>query len=326
MGMARQPRIQLPGGVYHVFSRGHHRNTIFFDDSDFLAFLGQFAAAWRKFGVFVHAYAFLSNHFHLLLQTPTACLSRAMHWLNGVYGQYFNARYEKWGYVFQGRYNAILVDSGAYFLALSRYIHRNPVEAGLSRDAWSHRWSSAPVYAGLAPKPAWLELNRTLGYFKRFPLGPTRGYMDFVGQPPLAGDGFTALPWPEDLAHSAHLPEFPVSDASVDPSAEASARPSQAEIRRVWAQHLDGAILGRCHQGRRNSESDALAFLLHEAGGFKLAEVGKSLGIGESATSKAVSRFKAMLAGDGRWRERIGAALCELGETGDLSSFQDTAL
>ena len=146
--MARKVRIEFPGAVYHVLDRGDRRETIFRDDRDremFLAILGQACArtGWR-----VHAWVLMSNHYHLLVETPQPTLVAGMHWLQTTYTMRFNRRHRLCGHLFQGRYKAILVDSeeGGYFAVLSDYIHLNPVRRGLCERAVQWKWSSAGHY------------------------------------------------------------------------------------------------------------------------------------------------------------------------------------
>jgi putative transposase len=117
------------------------------------------------FGVEVHAYCLMNNHYHLLLQTPRGNLSRALRHLNGVYTQRFNRAHGTDGPLFRGRFKAILVDADTYLAALSRYIHLNPVTAGVATQPEHYPWSSYPAYLGDVAPPQWLHLQPTLGTF-----------------------------------------------------------------------------------------------------------------------------------------------------------------
>jgi len=137
--MARPLRIEFPGAVYHVTSRGNARRKIYRDDEDREAFLATLAWVAERFGWRCHAYCLMDNHFHLLLETPQPNLSRGMRQLNGVYTQSFNRRHRKAGHLFQGRFKAILAEKDSYLLELARYIVLNPV-----RTRWSGRRNAMP--------------------------------------------------------------------------------------------------------------------------------------------------------------------------------------
>lgn len=168
--MARQPRIEYEGAVYHVMSRGDHGQHIYQDESDRLRFLETFTDVCRKTGWLVHAYVLMGNHYHLLLETPEANLVAGMQWLQGTYTNRHNRRRGVYGHLFQGRYKALVVDpeEDAYFARLSEYIHLNPARAGLvdveKKPLEQYPWSSYPLY--LRPKshrPGWLCVDRVLG-------------------------------------------------------------------------------------------------------------------------------------------------------------------
>ena len=125
--MARPLRIEYPGAVYHVTSRGNARKKIFLDDIDRDEFLATLGWVVERFGWGCHAYCLMDNHFHLLIETPKPNLSLGMRQLNGVYTQRFNRRHKRVGHLFQGRFKAILVERDSYLLELARYIVLNPV-------------------------------------------------------------------------------------------------------------------------------------------------------------------------------------------------------
>src|SRR6059058_422292 len=133
--MARALRIEYPGAVYHVVARGNQGQAIFQDDGDRRSFLKTLGEACEKTGWVVHAYVLMSNHYHLLLETPEANLVAGMKWLQGTYTQRNNSRHELRGHLFQGRYKAIVVDGEeeSYFQVVSTYIHLNPARAKLIR-------------------------------------------------------------------------------------------------------------------------------------------------------------------------------------------------
>ena len=129
--MARQLRLEYPGAVWHVTSRGNNRQDIYVDDDDRLMFLGLLAEAVRRFRWIVHAYTLMTNPFHLVIETPVPTLSRGMKWMNGKYAQWFNRRHKRCGHLFQGRFKGFLVEKESYLLTLIRYVALNPVRADM---------------------------------------------------------------------------------------------------------------------------------------------------------------------------------------------------
>ena len=129
--MTRPLRIEFPGAVYHVTSRGDRREAIYLDDTDRRTQLGVIAQAMDRFDAQVLAYCQMGNHFHLVLHTRRANLSRVMRHVNGVYTQAFNRRHGLVGHLLQGRFKAILVDCNEHLLTLCRYVERNPVAAAM---------------------------------------------------------------------------------------------------------------------------------------------------------------------------------------------------
>src|SRR3989304_3223061 len=146
--MARPPRPQFPDGIYHVSARGNERAPIYRDDGDRRRFLELLAHVRERYRWRILAYCLMTNHYHLLVQTPEPNLARGMRQLNGAYAQWFNRRHRRVGHLFQGRYGARLVQADEHLLAALRYIVRNPVRAGLCRDPGGGGWSTHRAAAG----------------------------------------------------------------------------------------------------------------------------------------------------------------------------------
>jgi len=155
--MSRPLRIELPDGLYHVTSRGDRREPIFEDGEDRTRLLEVVAQAMARFDAVAHAYCLMGNHYHFVLQTRQANLSRLMRHINGVYSQAYNRRHGLVGHLFQGRFKAIHVDRDAYFLAACRYVDLNPVRAGMVSEPSDWSWSSFRAHVGLADAPEWLD-------------------------------------------------------------------------------------------------------------------------------------------------------------------------
>ena len=161
--MARPLRIEFPGRVvprHESWGRAAVRFSP--EDGQRRYFLALLAGAAERFNAEWHAYCLMGNHYHLLLRTPEGNLQRIMRHINGVYTQYYNRATGRDGPLFRGRYKAVLVDAEAYWTQLSRYIHRNPLEAGLVEDLSEYPWSSYPAYIGRATKPDWLICDYVL--------------------------------------------------------------------------------------------------------------------------------------------------------------------
>ena len=140
--MARQWRIEYPGALYHILSRGNGRRDIFLSDDDRVLFLELIQEFSERFGIEVYAYVLMGNHYHLLLKTPDTNLSKGMQWFGTAYTRKFNLQNNLSGHLFQGRFKSIIIENDAYLLRLSCYIHRNPVRAGIVDRLSDYKWSS----------------------------------------------------------------------------------------------------------------------------------------------------------------------------------------
>ena len=151
--MARPLRIEYPGAVHHVTSRGNRREAIVVDDADREIFVAVLTMVVERFGWRCHAWCLMGNHYHIVVETPQANLARGMRQLNGVFTQRINRRHGRNGHVFQGRYKAILVDRDAHLLEVCRYVVLNPVRARMAARAADWRWSSYAATAHLRTPP-----------------------------------------------------------------------------------------------------------------------------------------------------------------------------
>jgi len=127
--MGRPLRIEYTGALYHITSRGNERKKIFLDDRDRKKFLAILEDYHDRYGILIHSYVLMDNHYHLILETPKGNLLKVMHGLNGGYTGYFNRKYGRSGHLFQGRYKGIMIEKDSYLIPLSRYVHLNPVRA-----------------------------------------------------------------------------------------------------------------------------------------------------------------------------------------------------
>ena len=144
--MSRPLRIEYEGAFYHVTARGNERRNIFFAESDYEKFKAYLKDAQEKHGFLLHCYVLMTNHYHLLIETPNANISKIMHYVNASYTNYLNKKRERVGHLFQGRYKAIIIDYDSYLLELSRYLHLNPVRAHMIEKPEAYPYSSYRSY------------------------------------------------------------------------------------------------------------------------------------------------------------------------------------
>lgn len=291
----RPLRIEFEGAWYHVMNRGLARRRIFSDGADRRAFLQLLEAIWRRFGVEIHAYCLMDNHYHLLVRTPAAGLGRAMRHLNGVYTQGYNRRHGRDGPLFRGRYKAVLVDAEAYWLHLSRYVHRNPLEARRVEDLRAYPWSSYPCYVdGRRGCPEWLVTGEVLGGF------PSRqAYRRFVETETVT----SPMPARHDLDWSVGVlgdKDFRARMlAKTAPSQEIPARqrrPNRPTIKQIIAAAAQyyGEAPSRLRQPIRGrgvrTPAKAVALYLGQEFGYKLNELAGEFGLSSYASAGAAIR------------------------------------
>lgn len=190
--MARPLRLEHADALYHITSRGNEQRPIFYDDTDRLMFLNFLAQAIHRFGWSLTAWVLMTNHFHLVLQTPQPNLSRGMHWLNGSYAAWFNARHKRSGHLFQGRFKSFLIEKETYLCRVLRYVVFNPVRANMVAHPRDYRWSSYRASAGLDEAPDWLDLAALLGGFDLDPARAQHLYREFIENMPAE-----ERPWDE---------------------------------------------------------------------------------------------------------------------------------
>jgi putative transposase len=282
--MARPLRIEFPGAVYHVTSRGDRREAIFDDDQDRHAFLNVVAQATERFDAAILAYCLMDNHYHLVIHTRRGNLSRFMQQLNGVYTQIYNRRHRKVGHLFQGRFKGILVDENAYLLEVCRYVDLNPIRARMVRDPGNWRWSSYSAHTGNATPPAWLDTTAVHGYL----LG--RDAVTAADRR-RAGLRYTALVaagkgvklWDEALAQQIYLggPDFVERMQALIEQDASKTKDIPRLQRRATAKPIDYYL-------KRNKDRDAGICEAVTAGQHSMTDVGKALWLTVSRISRIV--------------------------------------
>ena len=144
--MARPLRIEYEGAFYHITARGNERHTIFYDKTDYERFKSYLKEAKERYGCVLHCYVLMTNHYHLLIETPQGNMSQVMHYVNASYTNYLNKKRGRSGHLFRGRYKAILIDHNNYLLELSRYVHLNPVRNKLGDVVENVHFLALPIY------------------------------------------------------------------------------------------------------------------------------------------------------------------------------------
>jgi REP element-mobilizing transposase RayT len=180
--MARPPRVEVPGAVYHVTARGNERRALFRDDTDRDEYLDRISGARQRFRFELLAYCLMTNHVHLAIRPGPEPLSRIIGRLHSTYAGWFNRRHDRAGHLFQDRYKAFFVRDDRHLRALVRYIHRNPVEARIARRAADYPWSS-DRYLRRARGPDWLDVDSLLALLDESRRSAVTQYVKLVDGP-----------------------------------------------------------------------------------------------------------------------------------------------
>lgn len=305
--MTRPLRTEFEGAYYHVMNRGLGRRETFLDDGDHERFVDLLADTHIRWDVHVYAYCLMRNHYHVVLQTPRGNLSRVMRHVDGVYTQRFNRKKSRDGPLFRGRYRALLVEAESYLLQVVRYVHLNPVGAGLVRDPGAYAWSSHRLYR-LRDRPSWLAWKevldrfKDLGAFERFVAEGNKSSLDEFYRRPrsspfLGGSGFVMevkkrLKRSREHTRSERTPEFP--------TLEAVARTVSAALR------IEMKNLYDSHPGRLNVGRNLAIYVACRLAGFTSREIRDYFGLGvDASVTAACMRTEAMAQSDPRLRRLI---------------------
>jgi putative transposase len=277
--VARPLRIEFPGAVYHVTSRGNARQKIYRDDEDREAFLTPLAWVVERFGWICHAYCMMDNHFDLLIETPQPNLSRGMRQLNGVYTQRFNRRHRRVGHLLQGRFKAILIERDAYLLELARYIVLNPVRAKMVKNPSRYPWSSYRPTLGSDPTPPGLTIGWVLDQFAKTKPAARKRYAAFVH----AGIG-NASPWGEVKGQILLGGKAFVKQLAPRLKESSSVAEIPKRQRRLYRPALKTLLAGVNSKTARN-KALARAYLQH---GYTLIEIGRAAGLHYATVSRII--------------------------------------
>lgn len=276
--MTRPLRLEFAGALYHVTARGDRSEEIYLDDDDRAGYLDLLGNVCGRFNWILHAYCLMTNHYHLIIETPDANLAMGMRQLNGVYSQRFNRRHRRVGHVFQGRYHAVHVQKETYLLELTRYVVLNPVRAGMVTEPGHWPWSSHGAMLGLVRAPAWLETDWLLAQFATARSDAVRRYERFVRE----GAGATS-PW-KSLKNQAILGDEVFAARFRDPDR----LEKLSEIPKTQRRSISGDLaLYRANYQR--DEAMARAYL---SGAFTMKEIGDFFGLHYMTVSRAVQKYE----------------------------------
>jgi len=333
--------VDVAGGWYHVTARGIERRAIFVDERDHEHFLELLPEVVERYGVELHAYVLMGNHYHLLIRTPQANASAAIQWLNVSYSVWYNRSRERVGHVFQGRFSSVLIDGeGSWAMSASVYIHLNPVRTkrqGLGKVAnraerqglvpmdreavkrrlkalRAFRWSSYRAYAGYGAVPEWLEVSELLersggrkAYRKHVQQHVTRGdapegYEDFGGKVALGSQAFVGK-----------VKDWVGRVTKEQPDREqVQKRVSPAEIIKV-VERIRGESWADFAERYGDSGRDLALYLARRRSGKTLGELGREFGITEYKTvAAAVKRFELSLAKDSAKQKMVERCMHEM--------------
>ena len=314
--MARQLRIEFPGAILHVTSRGIERRDIVADDFDRRTWLDLMAEGVDRFHWIVYQYVLMTNHFHFVLELTEQSLSSGMKWLNGKYGQLFNRRHHRTGHLFQGRFDSRLVQKEYYLENVIRYLALNPVRANMVSCPEDYEWSGHRAIVGLCEAPQWLAVDRTLLCFApEIEMGRSfyRGFVD-------AGIGIKASPW-DDLVGQIYLgteswveemqqkiESKPRSDDHPLPQR----RPIVSDMATVISavSSATGVSENMIRYGRGGEARAMAAWLACNEGGLKLRSIAAGLRLkGQGSAAKLIRACEARLAGDPGWRSAMERCL-----------------
>ena len=310
--MARPLRIVYADAFYHVAARGNEKKSIFKSDKDYGRFLLYVEAAVERYGAVIHAYCLMDNHYHLLLQTPRANLPEIMQYINGSYTTYVNTKRQRAGHLFQGRYKGIVIEADAYAQELSRYIHLNPVRAGVVQNPEGYPWSSYQFYCGKKNAPKWLSTKFILDYFDARTRVAQMKYRQFVQEKPgqryenpLKGVVASSILGGQEFIRK--VKKSYVQHLTYDRNTPGLT----ALMQRPVAEIMDVVI--REFKGMARMQKAVGIYVCHRYSGLRLREIGEYFGIGESGVTQASKRFRVEVENDKKLAVKIETIRTKLG-------------
>ncbi len=325
--MARRPRIHVPQGLYHVIARGNNRQVLFRDAGDYQEYLARVKAGLLRHNIRCYAYCLMPNHVHLLLEPGATPVSRLMQGLQGAFAQYVNRRYRRVGHQFQGRFRAILCEKDSYLVELVRYLHLNPVRAGLARSPEAWRWSSHGAYRGSAVGEVPLERMPVLGQFHRNAVRAQRAFARFIQE----GLGMGHRQEFYELWEQRVLGEQAFAEETLVPRRDVPAPPLSASVEEILAAvaedtGIPAARLAAAGRARGPAHARAVvAYLARELAHLPLTTVAQVVRRDPVTLSHAVRRLERMLDQTPELRKRVDRIARHLRQTMKLQKIKKTA-
>ena len=312
--MSRPLRIDYPNAWHHVMNRARRREVLFVDKADYQQFIDLLQETEDLFNVNVAAFCLMPTHYHLIVQTPDANLSRCMRHLNGVYTQRYNVRHGCDGTLFRGRYKSILVDADSYMLQLVRYIHQNPLKAGLVKRLDQYVWSSHKGYLSKAKKWNWLYKDFVLQMLTAQTSTQIRIYKQFMAQeqdedlvrildrknPPSMLGSEKFISWIKDRFFKKKKDKEVPASRELAPDLDTII----SEVSRYY--EIRPTTLKAVRRGIENEPRDVAMYLIRSMRSEPLIRVGAGFGLNQySSVSSAVMRVKAKLQEDRKFKDRL---------------------
>jgi len=310
--MARQLRVEFENAFYHVTSRGNQRDKIFYDAADRERFLEILSRTKERYGFLLHAYALMDNHYHLLIETPKANLSQIMQNINTSYTVYVNRKYQRSGHLLQGRFKGIIVDKDRYLIALSRYIHLNPVRAKLVKRPADYPWTSYKAFLDQKAEDSLVDTGDTLSYFSKHRKRAVRAYREFVE----AAGGKEENPFAA-MEAGLLLGKGPLKAKVLRRIEKMKVDEEIPQARRLRKRVSVDAVIKACQlfygrnrkalveRVRGNEGRQVAIYLAKILSGEKGKEIGRHFGIKGPAVSDAIKRIEGRLEKESQLRERI---------------------
>ena len=312
--MARPLRIEYPNAWYHVMNRGRRGENVFSDKKDYELFLAILQESSELFDLRIAAYCLMSNHYHLLIQTPLGNLSRAMRHVNGVYTQRYNRHHKIDGQLFRGRYKSVLVEQDSHLLELLRYIHRNPVRANMCKTVADYGWSSHQGYLSATGKWDWMFKQFLLGMFSDNPGKAKREYSKFVHNEDsvevmefYSKKNLASVFGSGDFTQWVKEKFYELKKHSEVPQSLQLA-PTVFEIKKAVSLSfgIEEIILDQTKRGQVNEPRSLAIFLSRKISGLKLEEIGKEFGLQSySSVSSVVIRTEHLLSKSKHLRKMV---------------------
>ena len=321
--MARPLRIEYLNAWYHIMNRGRRGEQIFATKGDYFRFIDLLEDTSEMWNLRVAAYCLMPNHYHLLVQTPNANISRCMRHIDGVYTQHFNRRHDCDGQLFRGRFKSILIEADNYLLQLVRYIHRNPLKAGLTDRLENYDWSSHRGYLSKAEKWNWLHKDFIFSMLSTEKGERIRRYRQFISTDDDEIDKvFEKKRWPSILG-SGHFinrikEKFFIqkSDDEVPQSKELA--PDADLIKKVVCKYyrIDEYDLVQSKRGFFNEPRNVAIYLTRRLRGDSLKKIAEQYQINKySSVSSVIERIKALIIQDRRLKKRVEKLIPEINKS-----------